>query len=108
MRSEAQPRLHPAPATSPPCIHARPSITLTVLLSTLSSAGARPLVHAPTHPTTAPDPAAAFIARWRSSGAAERANYQLFLSELCDLPNVPRPDPNLRRLRDRLLPSSAS
>jgi hypothetical protein len=26
-----------------------------------------------------------FIARWRSSGAAERANYQLFLSELCDV-----------------------
>jgi len=27
----------------------------------------------------------AFIARWSDSGAAERANYQLFLSELCDL-----------------------
>jgi hypothetical protein len=26
-----------------------------------------------------------FIARWSDSGAAERANYQLFLSELCDL-----------------------
>ena len=35
----------------------------------------------------------AFIARWSDSGAAERANYQLFLSELCDLLNVPRPDP---------------
>jgi len=34
-----------------------------------------------------------FIARWSSSGAAERANYQLFLSELCDLIGVPRPDP---------------
>ncbi len=38
------------------------------------------------------DPAA-FIARWASSGAAERANYQLFLSELCDLIGVARPDP---------------
>ena len=36
---------------------------------------------------------AAFIARWSSSGAAERANYQLFLSELCDLLGVARPDP---------------
>jgi hypothetical protein len=38
--------------------------------------------------------AVAFIARWRDSGAAERANYQLFLSELCDLLDVPRPDPS--------------
>jgi hypothetical protein len=37
----------------------------------------------------AADPAA-FIARWQKSGAAERANYQLFLSELCDLLGVPR------------------
>ncbi|MGE0102857.1 MAG: DNA methyltransferase [Blastocatellales bacterium] len=34
-----------------------------------------------------------FIARWESSGAAERANYQLFLSELCDLLGVDRPAP---------------
>ena len=34
-----------------------------------------------------------FIARWEQSGASERANYQLFLSELCDLVEVPRPDP---------------
>lgn len=34
-----------------------------------------------------------FIDRWSKSGAAERANYQLFLSELCDLLEVPRPDP---------------
>ena len=34
-----------------------------------------------------------FIARWQTSGAAERANYQLFLSELCDLLVVPRPNP---------------
>lgn len=35
----------------------------------------------------------AFIARWDRSGAAERANYQLFLSELCDLIGVPLPEP---------------
>ena len=35
----------------------------------------------------------AFIARWAASGAAERANYQLFLSELCDLLGVARLQP---------------
>ena len=35
----------------------------------------------------------AFITRWETSGAAERANYQMFLSELCDIIGVPRPDP---------------
>jgi hypothetical protein len=45
-----------------------------------------------------PDPTSdvvieAFIARWERSGSSERANYQLFLSELCDLLGVPRPDP---------------
>ena len=34
-----------------------------------------------------------FIDRWQSSGAAERANYQLFLSELCDVLAVPKPEP---------------
>jgi hypothetical protein len=44
----------------------------------------------PPTPHHAPD---IFIHRWSASGAAERANYQRFLSELCDVPNVPRPDP---------------
>ncbi len=35
-----------------------------------------------------------FIARWSQSGAAERANYALFLAELCDVLDVPRPDPS--------------
>ena len=39
------------------------------------------------------DKHAAFIARWRASGAAERANYQLFLAELCAVLEVPGPDP---------------
>ena len=34
-----------------------------------------------------------FIQRWENSQAAERANYQLFLSELCDVLGVARPDP---------------
>ncbi len=35
-----------------------------------------------------------FITRWTSrEGGAERANYALFLSELCDLIGVARPDP---------------
>jgi hypothetical protein len=34
-----------------------------------------------------------FIHRWEKSGAAERANYQLFLSELCDQLGVSRPEP---------------
>ncbi|MBK8456835.1 MAG: class I SAM-dependent DNA methyltransferase [Phyllobacteriaceae bacterium] len=35
-----------------------------------------------------------FIARWKDgSGGAERANYALFLAELCDLIGVGRPDP---------------
>jgi hypothetical protein len=41
------------------------------------------------------NPARQFVARWKSSGAAERANYQLFLSELCDLIGVPRPNPTV-------------
>lgn len=34
-----------------------------------------------------------FIARWAESGGAERANYALFLTELCDVIGVPRPEP---------------
>jgi len=35
-----------------------------------------------------------FISRWTArEGGAERANYQMFLSELCDVLGVPRPDP---------------
>ncbi|MCX6950611.1 MAG: class I SAM-dependent DNA methyltransferase, partial [Verrucomicrobia bacterium] len=36
---------------------------------------------------------AAFIARWAAAQSAERANYALFLTELCDILGVPRPDP---------------
>lgn len=34
-----------------------------------------------------------FIDRWKASGASERANYQLFLTELCELLSVEKPRP---------------
>ena len=41
-----------------------------------------------------PTPASAeFVETWKASGGAERANYQLFLSELCDQLGVLRPEP---------------
>lgn len=42
---------------------------------------------------TSPIDPQTFITRWTASGGAERSNYQLFLSELCDLLGVPRPEP---------------
>ena len=33
-----------------------------------------------------------FKARWQVAGGAERANYGLFLTELCDVLEVPRPN----------------
>ncbi len=34
-----------------------------------------------------------FEARWKNAGGAERANYGLFLQDLCDLIGVDRPNP---------------
>jgi hypothetical protein len=34
-----------------------------------------------------------FIERWSASSASEHGNQQLFLSELCDLLDLPHPDP---------------
>jgi hypothetical protein len=34
-----------------------------------------------------------FIARWEASGASERSNAPLFLTELCDLLRLPHPNP---------------
>ena len=42
-----------------------------------------------------PDPVQSFIERWLSSGGAERSNYQLFLTELCELLDVPGPNPSV-------------
>ena len=40
-----------------------------------------------------PEVLASFVARWSASGAAERANCQPFLAEMCDLIGVPKPEP---------------
>lgn len=43
-----------------------------------------------------------FIAKWAASSAAERANKDAFLVELCDALSVPRPDPSTSdQLKDR-------
>jgi hypothetical protein len=34
-----------------------------------------------------------FIRRWRKAGGSERSNYQLFLTELCTLLELPQPEP---------------
>ncbi|MCU1249282.1 MAG: hypothetical protein JWQ49_2311 [Edaphobacter sp.] len=41
-----------------------------------------------------PSNAEQFVKRWQQSSASERANYALFLSELCDFLDIPRPDPS--------------
>ncbi|TQV62911.1 MAG: class I SAM-dependent DNA methyltransferase, partial [Halothiobacillaceae bacterium] len=42
----------------------------------------------------------AFITRWRAASGTERANYQLFLTELGELLGLPRPDPASDDTRD--------
>jgi hypothetical protein len=49
---------------------------------------------------TAPAQIETFIARWSASGGSERANYQLFVTELCELLNLPKPDPAQDDARD--------
>lgn len=41
-----------------------------------------------------------FIARWQAASGPERANCQIFLSELCELLGLPRPDPARDDTRD--------
>jgi hypothetical protein len=43
--------------------------------------------------TSQDESAREFIRRWENSGAAERANYSMFLTELCALLQVPGPQP---------------
>ncbi len=45
------------------------------------------------HPCAGREHIEAFVTRWKASGAAERANCQLFLAELCDILHTPRPEP---------------
>jgi hypothetical protein len=42
----------------------------------------------------------AFISRWSKAGGSERANYQLFLTELCTLLDLPSPEPAGEDTRD--------
>ncbi|WP_018174293.1 DNA methyltransferase [Thioalkalivibrio sp. ALJ9] len=44
-------------------------------------------------PIAPPEQVEAFLDRWRDTGGSERANYQLFLTELCALLDLPQPDP---------------
>lgn len=48
------------------------------------------VLDASSSPQDQPD---AFISRWSASGGAERANFQSFATELCDLLGVSRPEP---------------
>ncbi len=49
---------------------------------------------------TTPDGLARFIARWQAADGSELANYQLFVTELCELLDLPRPDPAREDTRD--------
>ena len=51
-------------------------------------------------PDAAPAALAAFFKRWQRTGGSERANYQMFISELCALLGVPLPDPARDDTRD--------
>jgi hypothetical protein len=51
-----------------------------------------------THAT--PAAVSAFIARWSAAGGSERANHQLFITELCELLGTPKPDPARDDTRD--------
>ena len=44
--------------------------------------------------------ASAFVERWRDAGGSERANYQLFIGELCALLGLPAPGPAMGDERD--------
>jgi hypothetical protein len=43
---------------------------------------------------------AAFVTRWSAASGSERANYQLFVTELCELLGTPKPDPASIESRD--------
>ena len=53
-----------------------------------------------TSPAAAPASTAAFITRWAAATGSERANHQLFVTELCELLGVPKPDPARDETRD--------
>ena len=62
---------------------------------------AQPLFAMTDLPAIAPANVDAFITRWKTAaGGSERANYQLFIVELCQLLGVPSPDPSGEDSRD--------
>lgn len=62
---------------------------------------AQPLFAMTDLPAIAPANVDTFITRWKTAaGGSERANYQLFIVELCQLLGVPSPDPSGEDSRD--------
>lgn len=51
-------------------------------------------------PQVNPDALEAFIDRWQDAGGTERANYQLFLNELCEVLGLTKPEPARDDQRD--------
>ena len=43
--------------------------------------------------TSTPKDVTPFIQRWSQAGGTERQNCQIFLTELCELLDLPRPEP---------------
>ena len=43
---------------------------------------------------------ATFLTRWRTAGGSERANYQLFIADLCALLGVDKPQPAAEETRE--------
>ncbi len=82
-KSDRQPRVTLTPAAGPPYLESRSRRS-----PQFRGAGSVNLA--------AESPAQAFIARWKKSEAAEQANSQLFLRELCDLLELPAPDPTVQ------------
>ena len=41
-----------------------------------------------------------FITRWQNADGSERANYQIFIADLCELLELPKPDPARDDTRD--------
>ena len=61
---------------------------------------AGPIIPRVTDTSPAASTVAAFITRWSPASGTERANHQLFITELCTLLDVPQPDPGREDTRD--------
>ena len=54
----------------------------------------------PESPASTPKDVTPFIQRWSQAGGTERQNCQIFLTELCELLDLPRPEPASRQTED--------